>query len=645
MLTLGNICTTRAALDEIVGAYSRFDEFVFDVETTGPHRGHAPLARVSWLALAGPGRSDVIPLGHPNGKVLTPAKRSRVFSHTEMTPGGEVRRYKMVETPATFGPAPEQLTPAVVFDALRPLFFSERRKIGHNVKFDLSAVAKYFGEVPPAPYGDTMIVTHLLNESLGSYRLADILRRVFSDPKRPLVTYGDGKLGKIGVDKFDFQTVARYAHLDASWTWLLWRTTYPSLASWKLRGVFRFEMDVLRSVIDMETEGFFVDGEAITNLNADLADRIARLEKVLSDAAGGPWKYGDHESRGRFVYEIRGHKPKAFTAKTGRPSTRKADLDSYAKRDKTVAAMVEHAHLSKLRSTYVDGLAGMLVNDRLHPSFKQHGTQTGRFSCAEPNLQNIPRHTDADAALGQSIRALFVAPGDDWVIVDADYDQIELRMLAHYSQDPTMVRTFLEGLDIHTETATALLGRPPENGEERTVFGKVPNFAVVYGAGPEEVARQAKVGVRKAEEFLDMYARRFPKVMQWKQQAVAEAMAQRPPHVRTIVGRVRRLYGLYSHDRGERGAAQRQAVNTIIQGSAADVMKMALVDLGRELRDTPCRLVGTVHDEVLVHAPVDWADRCMKIVETNMTGVADKWGITVPLTVDVKTAKRWSEAK
>ena len=491
-----NICTTLDHLHEIVEAYSAFDEFVFDVETRGAHRGRPELAEVAWVSLAGPGRTDVIPCGHINGEMLEKAGQKRlptrdVDGNQLFTEKGNAR-YSIQPIPPVFGPPPEQLWPSQVFGALEPLFFSERRKIGHNVKFDLTAVAKYYDDrVPPQPYGDTIVLHHLLNESMGAYKLDALIAKKYG------LKYSDGKLGKIGIDNFDFWTVAKYSHLDVKYTWLLWKPFFRKLQPLELMPVFDMEMGVLEALVYMEREGATIDVDMIEDMRKRIDAKSEMIKRKLHKEAGKVWNVDAPLEKGWFVYKVRGHEPKVFTPKTKQPSTKAEDLEKYADKDPMVGLLSEYSQLHTLKSTFVDGLYEKLVEGKLHPSFLQAGTTTGRFSCAKPNLQNIPRVTEERTEF--QVRDLFVAPEGHSLIV-ADYSQIEYRLFAHFSQDKYMIEMFTKGVDAHSAMASLILGKPPEDltPEERTLYGKVVNFAIGFGSGPNTLARTAKISTRKA---------------------------------------------------------------------------------------------------------------------------------------------------
>lgn len=640
------IVFTKKHLREVVEAYKDFDEFVFDVETRGPYRGRPERAQVAWIGLAGPGRSDVIPMGHINGELITPMREERkqrknLDGTVWRGPDGK-RKMDLTIYPATFTEAPKQLWPGTVFDALEPLFYSNRRKIGHNVKFDLTAIAKYYdGEIPPQPYGDTLILMHLLNEQMNNYKLDHLVDVAYG------MKYDDGKLGKLGIDYYPFSMVAKYQFLDVIYTWMLWSDYFPRIERQSLTEVFEnIEMPLIETLCSMEAIGAPIDMAMLEDMRQRIDAKTEAIKHELHAIAGKPWNVHAANEKGWFVYKVRGHEVQVRTPKTGNPSTASDDLAKYAKKDPAVAKLAEYAELWKLKSTYIDGINDKIIEGRLHPSFLSHGTKTGRFSCASPNLQNIPRVTDEREEF--QIRDMFCAPPGCTLIV-ADYSQIEYRLFAHFSQDPYMIKMFKSGVDAHSAMASLVTGKSPDelSPEERTNYGKVVNFAIGFGAGPGQVAMQAKVSLKKAKAILEAHEKASPSFYKWKRKEIELAKSRFrkgkvPAYVRTMSGRKRRLNTLFSTDYGEKMGAQRQAINTIVQGSAADIMKRAMIRVHDVLAGSDVTPILTVHDELVIICPKDKVNWATPLIREAMESAAS---LRVPLLVDIGVAERWSAAK
>lgn len=637
-----DVVLTEQKLGEVVDAYMGFNEFVFDVETCGPHRNRPTINRVFWLGLAGPGRCDAIPFGHPRGELLVPARKEKQpwLDHANLTKTGKPRKKQRVITiPAVYADPPKQLWPETVFSALKPLFFSEdKRKIGHNVKFDLLSVSKYFGEPPPPPYGDTIVLAHLINENR-RLKLKALVESEFG------VQYEN-----IGaqVEEHPFSVAARYTLFDARYEWLLWRLYMGKIRTRAgLDAVRRLEEDVLEVLLYMELEGALIDVEAMEALSRTLSERLEAIEAKVYAEAGRVFNLDSNPEKAKFIYEVRGHEPTVWTGKKKQPSTAKGVLAQYAKKDRVVADLLDYAKVKKLLSTYVGeqdpetgewgGLRGLLLDGRLHADFVQYGTKTGRFSCREPNLQNIPRRGE-QAAL---IRAMFIAPPGH-VLVVADYSQIEMRVLAHFSREPSLIRAFEQGIDPHAATAATLFDVPVEEvTDKQRDGGKTINFAAIYGAGPNKIAAQAGVSLARAKEFLYLQGKTQPRVRAWREHTIAQCRRRKPPYVETILGRRRRLPAINSQDTDARAGAERQAVNTRIQGSAGDIIKIAMVRLHRMLPPS-MPLILTVHDELVVVAPESESAQAAALMSEAMEGVRL---LCVPLIAEAKVGRNWSEAK
>jgi DNA polymerase-1 len=348
-----------------------------------------------------------------------------------------------------------------------------------------------------------------------------------------------------------------------------------------------------------------------------------------------------------------GLRPLSRTEKTNTPQLNQFVLEHYSGTNELARLFSEWSAAAKLHSTYITGMRKRMHETEgihyVYTSFTQHGTVTGRLSSRDPNVQNIPTES--------LIRGLFIAP-DGQMLVVADYDQIELRVMAHFCQDPTMLGIFQRGEDIHAGTAAVVLGKELEEVTpfERSKIGKPLNFAVVYGAGWQRVAAMSGASELAARGFLDRYYERFAYVQPWKRQVLLQAHKRgdpkhpflQPPYVTTLLGRKRRLPELYDGDQAKRRRAERQAINHRVQGTAAEIMKIAMIRVNRAFADTPYRMQMTVHDELISAVPEEYVEQAKGVVVTSMSGISFNNGdpiINVPLVVSCKAAKRWSEAK
>jgi DNA polymerase-1 len=385
----------------------------------------------------------------------------------------------------------------------------------------------------------------------------------------------------------------------------------------------------------MELAGIALDVDALAALSTELGERCAALVEEIHALAGGPFNLGSPPQLREVLFDrLKISSRGVRRGKTGL-STDVDVLTRLAKEHPLPAKLLEWRQLSKLKSTYVDALPALVdVRDhRLHTSFNQTVAATGRLSSSDPNLQNIPARTDE----GRRIRAAFVAaPG--WRLISADYSQIELRVLAHLADDAALCDAFARDEDVHARTAADVFGALPVADGRR--LAKVMNYGIVYGMGPARAAREMAVSLAEAEAYIAGYFARYPGVRRFVDETIAGARER--GWVSTVLGRRRYLPELNARDPAVRQFAERAATNTPIQGSAADLIKLAMLEVRRRLRTDglQARMLLQVHDELVVEAPESEAERAAAIVRTAMEGV---WPLRVPLRVDVRTGAHWAE--
>ena len=659
-----NIITTSAQLAEMVNHYLAQDAFAYDVETVGPFRGMTPVNEVLWITLATHGRCDVIPMGHPHGSFI-----EEIFP---LTGQGEVRKQKGLalrpsdyskdakKATKVFGPAPEQLFPAEVFKGLEPLMFNDKiLKIGHNLAFDLTSIAKYYdGRVPVGPYFDTMVASFIVdNRNKNRCGLADCL-------KRELGYEMEKGVGK-EVEVYSFEEVAKYAYLDSKYTFLLWKSLVPRLEATDLIRVMNLEMDVLAVLCDMKLTGATIDTDSLAQLKIDLEQKVEETKTKIYQTAGREFNINSNQEKQVLLYGSkeqggRGLKPKGFTPK-GKDKSRTTDdlllsdysvaadaLEPYRDIDPLVTALLEYADYNKLLSTYVIPYLGgevekttagktrteikesILIDGKIHGDFIQIGAETGRFSSRNPNLQNVPApHTPN----GKAIRNLFVAPPGHKLVV-ADYSQIEPRVIASFSEDPIMMDNYLNGKDIYTTVGDTM-------GVDRKA-GKVLVLAMAYGVGPDKIASQIGCTKTEAKDLLDRFANEFSSISKYRAKVIGATRQGKPvPFIRTLTGRRRYLPEIMSRDNGLRAGAERQAFNTKIQGSAADIIKIAMVR-AHQMIPKEAKIILTVHDELVLTTPAEIAEETAEMLRQAMEEIQV---LKVPLIADVKIVDRWGEAK
>jgi DNA polymerase I-like protein with 3'-5' exonuclease and polymerase domains len=657
-----NIVTTEEQLKELVDAYDKVEAFCFDVETVGDRRGDPRQNTITWIALATHGRVDVIPMGHPNGEYIRTDYPLLPSAVARVAKGMELREsdYSKDERKATriFGPAPEQLTAGEVFKALKPLLHGDKVKVGHNLKFDLQSVTKYVGKLPTPKYFCTLNAAFILdNQNRNDLGLDDCLKREFGYH----MVKGVGK----EVEKYSFDEVATYAALDAEWTWKLYLKYEAELLTDGLAGIFNLEMDVLEVICRMELRGADIDVKELEKLKANLEVQLETCKATIYRLAGKAFNINSVPEKQKLLYSPkkdggRGLRPKVLTpagqkrAEEGQPSSvsdysvAEPALQAFAGKDLLVDSMIEYSDLNKLLTTYVipylggditRTLAGkskvtakrsIMFKGRIHTDFVQYGAETGRFSSRNPNLQNVPApHT----VNGKAIRNLFVAP-EGCSLVVADYSQIEPRVIASFSQDRIMCGAYLNGEDIYTTIGNTM-------GVDRKA-GKVLVLSLAYGVGPDKIADSIGCSLAEARDLLDEFTRKFPSVAKYKKQVIGESRRQAPiPYASTLLKRRRYLPDLRSNEVWKRSRAERQAFNTVIQGSAADLIKLAMIRANKMIPEE-ASLILTVHDELVTVTPTELAEETAEQIRKAMEEIK---ALQVPMLADITIVKRWGEAK
>lgn len=597
---------------------------------------------VFWIGIATDNGSWAIPMGHPNGAMLEPAERGDGSTvpppgyRAILKNGKESKAKAKYYKPAIYGPPPDQLSPSDVFNVLRPIFFSDDIvKVGHNVKFDTRSIRKYFGgDLPPGPFLDTMLIQHVLNENLSEYSLEHLIAHNF-DNFNPY--HRDGKLGAI-ITETSFTEALRYVHLDVRWTWLLYKKLYSKvLKTPELLSCLRQDMAVLRVLMEMEDTGIPVNQRSMTKLGKELEQRLNEINLCMMEYAPPGFNPDSARHKQQLLFNKKregglGLKP-VKTTPGGKPSVDEESLRKLETKHPVVPLMLEWAETKKLASTYVDGLLPKLNQGRLHPSFHLHRTATGRLSSSNPNLQNIPRESH--------VRGLFVAP-EGYELLVADYDQIELRVMCMFSHDKKMSEFFLTGADIHAGAAALCLNKKVEEvtPDERQL-GKGVNFLTAYGGGSQKLARTTGIDEEHAKYVIDQYYKQFSGITKWKQEVLVSGRSK--GYVSTLSGRRRHLNDLVSTDQNLRARAERQAVNAVVQGSAADICKKAMIDVYDALTPHGARMLVQVHDELVVMVQKDQAEHLMGLLIKAMGDGVVYEGI--PLKVSCHSASSWAEAK
>ncbi|MEN2981103.1 MAG: DNA polymerase I, partial [Thermus sp.] len=398
------------------------------------------------------------------------------------------------------------------------------------------------------------------------------------------------------------------------------------------------EKPLSRVLARMEATGVRLDVAYLQALALEVEGEVRRLEEEVFRLAGRPFNLNSRDQLERVLFDELGLPAIGKTEKTGKRSTSAQVLELLREAHPIVARILEYRELTKLKSTYIDPLPALVHprTGRLHTRFNQTATATGRLSSSDPNLQNIPVRTP----LGQRIRRAFVAE-EGWVLVALDYSQIELRVLAHLSGDENLIRVFQEGRDIHTQTASWMFGVPPEAVDPlMRRAAKTINFGVLYGMSAHRLSGELAIPYEEAVAFIERYFQSYPKVRAWIEKTLEEG--RRRGYVETLFGRRRYVPDLNARVKGVREAAERMAFNMPVQGTAADLMKLAMVRLFPLLPGVGARILLQVHDELLLEAPRERAEEAARLAKEVMEGV---WPLAVPLEVEVGIGEDWLAAK
>lgn len=586
--------------DAFLGELKKQKRFCVDLETTSlaPRLAEIVGIAVSWKA----GEAYYLPLKGPEGSELLDAK----------------------ETLA----------------ALRPILEDPTiEKINQNIKYDLLVFRANGIELKGLAF-DSMIASYLLEPGDRSHNLDDLSRRLLNHETIKIrdLFPKDAKLkGDIPMSEVPLDRITEYAAEDADVALRLAETLAPKLEEQKLTKLFNeLEMPLVEVLAEMEYNGVTVEPKLLQGMSAQFAVRLKEIEAEAHRLGGRPFNL-DSPTQLRVVLFDELKLPVVKRTKTG-PSTDQEVLEELAEEHEVCAAIIEHRKLAKLKSTYLDNLA-QLINPntgRIHASFNQTVAATGRLSSSDPNLQNIPVRTEE----GRQIRQAFLPGGSDQALVAADYSQIELRLLAYFSQDDALVKAFAEDVDIHTAVAAQIAGveLASVTAEQRRL-AKTVNFGVMYGLSAFGLARRLKIPQKDAQEFIDGYYDRHPKVEKFFTELLVNADKQRK--VTTILGRHRPITGVKNPFGRSRNLAERTAINTVIQGSAADLIKQAMLNIHRRLKKEKldARMLLQIHDELVFEVKKDQVQKLAALVVEEMTTAIPLDG--VPLQVDVGVGPNW----
>ncbi len=581
-----------------------------DTETTALDEMVAGLVGISLSV--GPGTAAYVPVGHVTGG-------GDLFGAAQLAPG--------------------QMPKAEALEILRPVLEDPSiLKIGQNMKYDAKILARH--DVRVQPIDDTMLISYALHAGLHGHGMDFLAEKYLGHACIPIKTLIGGK-GPKTFDLVGIEEAARYAAEDAEVTWRLWAVLKPRLPFGRVTRVYEtLERPLVPVLAEMEMHGIKVDREKLSRLSGMFAQKMGALEEEIHGLAGGKFNVGSPKQLGEVLFDQMGLAG-GKKGKTGAYATGADVLEELAAQGHDLPARaLDWRQLSKLKSTYTDTLQEAIHSEtgRVHTSYVISGAATGRLASTDPNLQNIPVRTEE----GRRIREAFIAE-EGHLLVSLDYSQIELRILAHVAGIGALKQAFLDGLDIHAMTASEMFGVPIE-GMDPSVRrqAKAINFGVIYGISAFGLANNLRIPREVAKKFIDTYFERFPGIREYMDQTVAFAKAN--GHVETLFGR--RIHTPEINAKGPRaGFAQRAAINAPIQGTAADIIRRAMIRVPAAIEGLPARMLLTVHDELLFEVAEGAVEETIAAVKRVMEGAAaPAVDLDVPLVVEAGTGLNWAAA-
>ena len=612
------ILNGKLELDELLLRLRERGGFAIDFETTSKDPMRAELVGIS--ISESPDAACYIPVGHV---------KEALQAGDEGDNNGDLFTDTSIK----------QLSAQLVLESLKPLLEDESiKKTGQNIKYEMVILARNGIDLKGADF-DTMVASYLLNPSKLRHNLDQLALEFLNYRKIPIEKLIGKGAKQITMDKVNVREVADYACEDADISLRLREAMEPMLKEKQLHELFeRVEMPLVKILAKMELKGVRVDTGIFSELSVRLKKQLDELREEVHRLAGQEFNINSTQQLGKILFEEM-KLPAAKKTKTGY-STGVAVLEKLAAEHELPGKVLEYRTLSKLKSTYVDALPSLInpSTGRIHTSFNQAVTATGRLSSSDPNLQNIPIRSD----LGREIRRAFIPSDERKILMSADYSQIELRILAHLSGDEELCGAFKEGVDIHDRTSSKIFGVPiDEVTPEMRRKAKVANYGILYGISASKLA--ADIGIKQddAKEFIESYFKVVPRVKAYIESIVEEA--RRTGYVTTILNRRRYIPDINSANFGVRGFAERTAVNTPIQGSAADLIKMAMIQIDERIGSLGLDsfMILQVHDELVFEVPLEEVEQMRSMVKEIMETA---YPLNVPVVADVRIGRNWLEA-
>ncbi len=613
-----DIIEEQGQLDKLLGELTKSGHFAMDFETTSADPMRAELVGISFATV--PNAAYYIPVGHT---------KDALQIREEKQNNGELFESTSVK----------QLDKELVLERLKPILEDERiKKTGQNIKYETIILARNGIRLSGVDF-DTMIASYVLNPSKLHHNL-DQLALEFLNYRKISIESLIGKGTKQRtMDTVNVRDAADYACEDADITLRLRHVLEPVLKEKGLSELFaEVEIPLIMILTKMELRGVRVDSEILHGLSTDLEKRLDDLREEIYAAAGQEFNVNSTQQLGKILFEEM-KLPALKKTKTGY-STDVVVLEKLAVEHELPRKVLDYRTLSKLKSTYVDALPTLVnpATGKIHTSLNQTVTATGRLSSSDPNLQNIPIRSE----MGREIRRAFIPSDENKVLLSADYSQIELRILAHLSGDEVLCNAFRDGIDIHDQTSSKIFGVPITSvTADMRRKAKVANYGILYGISASKLAADIGIKQEEAQEFIEHYFSVFPRVKEYLDSTVADA--RRHGYVTTIMNRRRYLPDIDSPNFGVRKFAERAAVNTPIQGSAADLIKMAMIKIDREIEreSLDCIMILQIHDELIFETPTEEIGQIGPIIKEIMETAHL---LNVPIVAEIRAGRNWLEA-
>lgn len=590
-----------AELKRLVKRLLKLSEIAVDTETTSLDPLEADLVGVSLSGKTG--EAYYIPLGHqPDDNQNLPFDES-IAALKELLESGDVQ------------------------------------KVGQNIKYDLHVLWRYGIEIAPISF-DTMLAAYVIDPGSREKSLGALAMKHFDYEMQPITDLiGSGNKQK-SFASVPVEQAVFYAAEDADYTYRLRSTLAPLLTKHQLEKLYYdIELPLIHVLVHMEQAGIRVDTNFLGKLSTEMDKSLSQLQGEIYLQAEQEFNINSTQQLSHILFDKLGLPTKGKTAKKTGYSTGQRVLEELATFHPFPKLILDYRQFAKLKSTYVDAIP-RLVNPktgRVHTSFNQAVTATGRLSSTDPNLQNIPIRTED----GRQIRKAFVPGDDDHILLVADYSQVELRILAHYSEDPGLIKAFVNGEDVHSRTAAEVYDTTiDEVTSEQRRAAKTANFAIIYGVSAFGLAQQTELDLSGARSFIDMYFERYPGIKNYIEKT--KVQARHDGYVTTLLGRRRYLPEINSSNFNIRQFTERTAINTPIQGTAADMIKLAMIKIHKRMTGMKSRMVLQVHDELVFDAHREELDALRKLVIDEMENALK---LLVPLIVDVGTGENWLDAK